>query len=108
MVSRSWKRSESEIAALLGGRRNPVNGRGHQPDVETGWLACEVKSRATLPTWLKTALAQARAGAGRDQLPVVVLHQAGRRHADDVVCVRLSDFLAWFGGNPPPDPAGGE
>ena len=97
MVSRSWKRSESAIAALLGGKRNPINGRGCQADVESDWLAIEVKSRASIPAWLKKSLAQARAGAKRDQLPVSILHEEGTRHLDDLVVMTMRDFLEWHG-----------
>ena len=100
MTSRSWKRSESDIAKRLGGRRNPVVGRSDVPDVETDWLAVEVKSRSTIPTWLKAALKQARAGAKRDQLALVVLHEKNHAHNDDLVLLRLRDFEAWFGGAP--------
>jgi hypothetical protein len=36
--------------------------------------------------------------ASDGQLPVVVLHQKHKRHDDDLVLLRLSDFEAWFGG----------
>ncbi len=33
-----------------------------------------------------------------DQLPIVILHEAGQRHANDLVVLRLSDFVDHFGG----------
>jgi hypothetical protein len=106
MVSRSWKRSESRIAELLGGERVPVSGRGDGPDIDHDWLSVEVKSRASVPAWLRKALAQARAAVtSRDQLPVAVIHQAGDRHSSDLVVLSLADFVEWFGGNPRPDAA---
>jgi len=96
---RRWKRTEREIAARLGGKRVPVMGRarGDVPDVAHPWLAVEVKSRQRLPAWLREALAQAVAAARDGQLPIVVLHQCGERHDDDLVVVTLQDFQAWFG-----------
>ena len=99
MSDRRWKRTERKVAALLGGRRVPVSGRGRgdAPDVDHRWLAVEVKDRASLPAWLLDAIAQAEACAGPHQLPVGVLHAAGQRHEWDLVVLRLGDFVEWFG-----------
>lgn len=99
MANATWKKTERTIAKRLGGKRLPINGRGDQPDIVTSWLAIEVKHRTALPSWLKDAVQQAVAGAGR-KLPLVVLHELGRRHAEDIVCLRLKDFEAWFGPTP--------
>jgi len=95
MTDKIWKRSERAIAARLNGRRQGATGRTGA-DVLTGWLSVEVKHRRRLPQWLKDALAQARTGAG-ERLAIVVLHESGQRHADDLVLVRLADFEDWFG-----------
>ena len=64
------------------------------------WLSIEVKHRRALPVWLCDAMVQAvAANRGNDKLPVVVLHQKGRRHDDDLVVLRLKDFVEWFGGD---------
>jgi hypothetical protein len=99
MTARRWKNTERKIAAILGGRRVPVSGRGRgdAPDIAHPWLALEVKDRATLPLWLLDALDQAEASATPDQLPVAVLHRAGDRHDQALVVLRLSDFVDWFG-----------
>ena len=104
MNRRSWKRSESRIAGLLGGKRVPVSGRGRgdAPDVAHPWLSVEVKSRTIIPKWLTTALAQARAAAQEGQLPVAIIHKAGGRHDRSIVVMRLDDFTTWFGGVPAP------
>jgi len=102
-----WKRTERRIAARLNGQRVPVTGRarGDAPDVAHDWLAIEVKHRRRLPAWLHHALAQAQACARDGQLAVVVLHEHGQHHADDLVVLRLSDFADWFGDlRPAPDP----
>ncbi len=99
MADKRWKATERRIAALLGGRRVPVSGRGRgdAPDIAHPWLSLEVKDRATLPAWLLDALDQAERSATPAQLPVAVLHQAGDRHAAVLVVLRLADFVAWLG-----------
>lgn len=94
-----WKRTERRVATELGGRRVPVTGRGRgdAPDIQHPWLCPEVKHRRKLPDWLHEAMSQARAAATSEQLPIVVLHQSGQRHKDDLVMIRLSDFRDYFG-----------
>lgn len=91
MPEKRWKRTEREIAACLGGQRVPINGR-KGADVAHPLLAIEVKSRATLPGWLRQAIGQAIAVASEGQLPVAVLHEVGTRHGADLVLLRLCDF----------------
>ena len=93
-----WKRTERRVAAILGGQRIPITGRarGSAPDVDAGWLVVEVKHRRRLPGWLRMAVAQATASAAEFQLPVVVLHEHGQHHANDLVVLRLRDFVDWF------------
>ena len=95
MADKVWKQTERAVAGRLGGKRQGAVGRTGA-DVLTGWLSVEVKHRKWLPQWLKNALTQARTGAG-DRLPLVILHEAGQRHSDDPVLVRLADFQDWFG-----------
>ncbi len=106
MSDKRWKATERRIAALLGGRRVPVSGRGRgdQPDVRHATLSIEVKDRATLPLWLLDAIAQAEQSATPAQLPVAVLHRAGDRHDHALVVLRLAAFLPLMGGAAaPPD-----
>ena len=95
MTDKTWKQVERTIAKRLRGKRQGATGKA-TADVVTGWLVAEVKHRRRLPQWLKDALTQARCGAG-ERLPIVVLHEAGLRHADDLVLMRLADFELWFG-----------
>jgi hypothetical protein len=99
LSDKAFKATERATARLLGGVRVPVTGRqrGSAPDVEHPWLSVECKHRKSLPAWILDAMAQARAAAREDQLPVAILHEAGRRHADSLVLVRLADFVEWFG-----------
>ena len=71
-------------------------------DGRADWLAAEVKHRASLPRWLTDAMDQARRSSTDAQLPVVVLHAAGRqaRVDDTLVVMRLRDFVAWHGEIP--------
>jgi len=96
MADRLWKKCERAIARRLGGQRVGPTGRGG-PDVVTDWCSVEVKTRKTLPAWLKEAVHQAVAGAWGDRLPLVVLHQKGQRHDGDLVVLRLRDFEDWYG-----------
>ena len=92
----TWKQHEKRTAAALGAVRVGNTGAA-TPDARSEWLVIECKSRAALPSWLKDALRQAEAGAGKYQLPIVVLHEVGGRATDDLVIMRRSEFAAWFG-----------
>jgi len=52
---KDWKACERKVAALLGGARVPVSGRGgsNSPDIEHERLSIEVKSHKKLPTLLE-------------------------------------------------------
>ena len=100
-MGNNWKHAERRVAGLLGGKRLPVNGRG-QIDVDAGWCAVEVKSRKSIPAWLKKAVHQARTGARPDQFPVVVVHETGSEYLDAVVVMSMRDFVDWY-GSPSPD-----
>ena len=97
--SSSWKRAEREIAQRVGGKRVPVSGRarGDAPDVEHPRLAIEVKHRQKLPEWLLDALAQAEKSAILDQIPVVILHEAGQRYDESLCLIRLKKLMELLG-----------
>lgn len=67
------------------------------PDVETDVWSIECKEREKLPAWLHKAMAQARTNATPGKLPLVILHQKGERHDNDMVVVRLADWEDWYG-----------
>ena len=96
MTDKTWKQTERAVARRLNGRRQGATGRTGA-DVVNDWLAVEVKHRRRLPQWLKNALAQAKSGASEQRLAIAVLHEAGQRHSDDLVVLRLADFEDWFG-----------
>ena len=96
MSDATWKHTERVIARRLNAQRAGPTGRTGA-DVYSDWLSVEVKHREHLPLWLKAGLDQAATGAGEWRLPLLVLHEAGQRHDNDIVCLRLRDFEAWFG-----------
>ena len=96
MTDKTWKAVEREIARRLGGHRLGCTGQA-TADVITNSLAVEVKTRKTLPHWLLDAIGQAVGAASDGRLPIVVLHEKGQRHDNDLVVMRLADFEAWFG-----------
>ena len=95
---KTWKRHEKRTAKALGGER--VSGPWREgADVVADWIVAECKSREKLPQWIIKAVQQAMDAAGEYQLPVAVLHQKYQRSENDLVVMRLGDFLEWFGGN---------
>ncbi len=90
-MDKAWKRCERKIAKRLNGQRVGPSGTS-TADVVNPYLAVECKERKELPVWLKSAMSQAVAAAKERQLPVVVLHELGARHGNDLVVVRLGDF----------------
>ena len=76
-----WKRQERAVAAALGTTRLPNSGRG-QPDCRcrgpSGRWAVQVKTRAELPAWLRSAVEQAERDAGGGEAPAVVLCEVRR------------------------------
>ena len=89
-----WKATERRIARILGGEVTERIGR-RGVDVQSDWLAIEIKTRKALPGWIKDAVAYARAQAGDGKLGIAVLHEL--RSRDDLVVLSIHDFKAWFG-----------
>ena len=104
MADKLWKAVERRIAKYLGGERVPITGRqrGSAPDIKHEWLSIEVKQRESLPAWVHDAMDQATSSQifmpveAKFQLPVVILHETGKRIEDDYVVLRLEDFRDWF------------
>ena len=99
MPDKVWKAVERKLARRFGttrvGARDDV-----QMDIDAGWLSIEVKHRKKIAKFLKDAVAQAVRNAGVSQLPIVILHESGQRHDNDIVMVRLKDFQEWFVSDP--------
>ena len=78
--------------------RQSATALGHSvSDVRTDELDAEYKHRAALPKWLVDAAKQAVANARDGRIPLLVLHEKGRRHDNDLVVMRLKDFEDFFG-----------
>ena len=101
MHNSRWKSTERTVAKKLGGERVPVSGRqrGAAPDCTSagGLLSVEVKDRKALPKWISEAMEQAIAGQRENQIPIVVLHERGMRANDNLVMIRLGDWVDLFG-----------
>ncbi len=95
-MTAQWKETERRVAALLGGSRVPVSGRGRgdAPDIAHPYLSIECKHRKSVPRWLLEAMNQASAAARDGQVPTVIVHRHGGRHAEDLVVLRLADVAA--------------
>ncbi len=93
----NYKQHERKTARLLGGTRNIDSKGSAAVDVLHPAFAVECKTRKDVPQWLLGAMQQARRAAMAGQLPIVVLHPHGAPYADDLVIVRLTDFVDWFG-----------
>lgn len=94
-----WKKAERKLAALVGGRRKPVDGSRAGIDVETGLFGYQLKSRADLPAWLGEWLDGI---VGRSEqvgkVGVLVLHRPGQElRGTGVVVLRLADWADLHG-----------
>jgi len=92
-MTKAWKEHERRTARRLSGTRTGNRGTA-TADVEAGAWSVECKSRKELPGWLLDAMAQAKRNAQPGQTGIVVLHQVGQRSDNDIICIRLADWLA--------------
>lgn len=92
MPKSTWKSTERRIAGRLRAERVPVADKRSTTDVISTVIACEVKHRKSLPTWLHDARRQADEAAKLGQSPVVVLHETGKNGDTDIVLMSLSTF----------------
>lgn len=95
MANSAWKAVERKIARRLAGRRVGCTGAA-TADVLTEHFSVEVKTRRRLPALLRKGMAQAMANAASLTVPLLVLHEVGRKHDDDLVIMRLEDFEEWY------------
>jgi hypothetical protein len=82
------KEAEKAIAKLLGGRRVGILGKEdiYHPD-----YTVEVKSRKAFAG--SQFLEQAEKHNPGDKTALAIVHVTGKRYADDIVMMRLKDFL---------------
>ncbi len=86
---RRGKRFERKIAEKFNGMRVGLLGN---MDVVTQRFAIECKSRDKLPRFLVKAWLQANNNAG-GKLPVLCLHETNKPHEQDMLVMRVDDFL---------------
>jgi len=81
------KAAETALAKYLGARRV---GFMQGEDLEHPVYSIEVKSRNKSPVegWMR----QAQQNAG-DKVPIAIIHLYGQRHDNDIVCMRLTDWI---------------
>lgn len=98
MGDKAWKDHERKTARAFGGKRVGPTGKVG-PDIHHKWLSIECKERKSLPAWLLDAMRQITTASSTNKLPIVVLHQLGDRHNNDLVVIRQFDFVNWFIAN---------
>lgn len=86
------KATERYIATRLGGRRLGTLG---QEDVDTSHFSVECKAYKRFS--IRKFLDQAIRNASHGKTPLLVLHEHGTRHNDDMVVMRLQDWEDWYG-----------
>ena len=86
------KATERAVAKLTGGKRIGILGND---DVQAGLWSIEVKDRERFIG--ATFMQQAIRNCPKDKTPLVVVHVTGQRHADDLVMIRLADWLDYYG-----------
>jgi len=87
------KELEREISKLLGGKRIGILGC---EDIEHPVWSIETKERKRLS--IEAFMLQAERNTPIHKTPLLVLHQLGKEHKNDIVCMRLKDFQEWHGG----------
>ena len=94
MPEKNWKRDERRVAELLGGTRVPINGRGHQSDVQHSMFSVEVKHTERRWSLLDEAMEQAEQAARIEgKIPMVVIHYSDTQTSRSAyVVVRMPGF----------------
>ena len=93
MINRErGKRAERALSKKLGCKRLGILG---EEDLQHPTFSFEVKSRKTFVAakWY----AQAIRNCSKGKTPAVIVHVHGKRHNDDFVIMRVSDFQDWLG-----------
>jgi len=82
---------------MLGGTRTPLSGMGSRhthADCLHPTLFCEIKHRKKIP-FLKTFYETLELAKAEKKIPVIVIHELGRRH--DIMMLELEDFCRLTG-----------
>jgi hypothetical protein len=81
------KRAERAAVKRLGGKRAGILGG---EDIINPHYSIEVKSREKHAIF--KVMEQCERNNTRDKIPLLVVHQHGRNHDNDLVCMKLSEF----------------
>ena len=92
---RRGKEAERAVARLLNGLRVGVCGKA---DVITDSFCIEVKERKKLPSFLIEAYGQAKKNTSEGKIPVLIIHQLNQNHDEDLVTIKLKNFLRLMRG----------
>jgi len=99
MPDKAWKVFERHFAGLIGGTRaGPLGKNG--PDVIHPVLAPELKERKRPLKTLAKYMAQAITNAPSGKTPIVVMHTLGDSHDNDLVVMRLAEWLKMWKEGP--------
>ena len=91
MPNKAWKDFERWVAEYFGGARVWKD----EEDVSHPVFSFECKLRAKLARYLTEGVAQAIRNAPPGKLPVLILHEKGKRREDAIVCIPASYFRDW-------------
>lgn len=100
--SQAWKKWESFLATLLGGKRRGAQtswgGEGLSDVIHPFW-SIEAKLLSS-PHYgqIKDACRQAETSAKEGQCPIAIIKKKGENWQEALVVMRLEEFHSWFGG----------
>lgn len=100
MADKFWKAVERRVAKLFGTERIGAKNGNNQPDFVNDWLVGEVVCH-DVPKWIRDehrqALYHRQSRNLWHHLPILVIHEKGEDELTDLVVLRLTDFVDWFG-----------
>lgn len=89
---RRGREYEARVARELGGMRQGLYGG---EDVSAGPFSVECKTRKKVA--IRSFVDQAVCNCPNGKTPLVVIHEVGRHYEDDLVVMRWSDWIEWYG-----------
>ena len=87
---KSTERAIAKIFQFDNARRVGILGK---EDIVTDRFIIEVKERKSLPKFILSAYKQVEKHRTKDKIPLFILHELNRNHMNDLVILKLKDFL---------------
>ena len=87
---KSMERAITKIFQFDNARRVGILGK---EDIVTDRFIIEVKERKKLPKFILNAYGQIEKHRTRDRIPLFILHELNKNHMNDLVILKLKDFL---------------